>query len=242
MFWPIKGVIMPSLWAAVAGDRPVPNAHDDPGHVTWGWKDAALGKQWWYYAKVLRKKATLIALRLAPYFYALSENFGSPEEDYLDQYRHGLLTLEAKTVYETLLREGPLSTVALRKATNLTAATATSPFNRALDTLQADFKILPVGVAEAGAWRYAFVYDCVHRHYPALPEQARAIGISEAQRVLLEHYICSVGAAEERDVRKVFQWAPADITQALKALVETDVIRPVQVAGQKSSWFAVKGM
>src|SRR5690242_16854829 len=77
-FWPIKDVTLPSLWAAVAGDRPVADAHDDPGHVTWGWKDSLLGQRKWYYAKVLRRKSTLISLDVAPYFYALSENFGSP--------------------------------------------------------------------------------------------------------------------------------------------------------------------
>jgi hypothetical protein len=35
-FWPIKGVDLPSLWVAAAGDRPVADAHDDPGHITWG--------------------------------------------------------------------------------------------------------------------------------------------------------------------------------------------------------------
>jgi hypothetical protein len=39
-FWPIKEVVLPSLWVAVAGDRPVPAEHDDPGHVTWRWKDS----------------------------------------------------------------------------------------------------------------------------------------------------------------------------------------------------------
>ena len=43
--WPIKGVELPSLWTAVAGDRPVAEAHDDPGHVTWGWKDDALSRR-----------------------------------------------------------------------------------------------------------------------------------------------------------------------------------------------------
>ncbi|HWQ84864.1 MAG TPA: hypothetical protein VN363_09865, partial [Anaerolineales bacterium] len=76
-FWPISGVRLPSVWAAVAGDRPVPNEHDDPGHVTWGWKDELLGQRRWYYARVVRKKATMIALDVAPHFYALSENYGS---------------------------------------------------------------------------------------------------------------------------------------------------------------------
>ena len=44
-FWPIKGITFPSLWIAVAGDRKVADAHDDPGHITWGWKDDALGKK-----------------------------------------------------------------------------------------------------------------------------------------------------------------------------------------------------
>ncbi len=68
-FWPIKDVEMPSLWAAVAGNRPVADNHDDPGHVTWGWKDQWLGAKKWFYAKVLRGKATLISLAALPYFY-----------------------------------------------------------------------------------------------------------------------------------------------------------------------------
>ena len=49
-FWPIKGVIFPSLWTAVAGNRPVADAHDDPGHITWRWKDEMLDQRQWYYA------------------------------------------------------------------------------------------------------------------------------------------------------------------------------------------------
>jgi hypothetical protein len=74
-FWPIKDVTLPSLWTAVAGSRPVADAHDDPGHVTWGWKDSLLGQRQWYYAKVLRKRATMISLETVPCFYALSENY-----------------------------------------------------------------------------------------------------------------------------------------------------------------------
>ena len=34
-FWPIKGIDLPNLWTAVAGDRVVADKHDDPGHITW---------------------------------------------------------------------------------------------------------------------------------------------------------------------------------------------------------------
>ena len=158
-FWPIKGIEFPSLWTAVAGDRPVANEHDDPGHVTWGWKDQMLGKREWYYAKMLRKKATLISLEVAPYFYALTENYGDPEQDYLIQYEAGRLKQENKLVYEALLRNGPMDTVALRRKVGLTSKESKYRFERALLELQADMKILPTGVAEASAWNYAFTDD-----------------------------------------------------------------------------------
>lgn len=240
MFWPIKGIVMPSLWAAVAGDRGVPNEHDDPGHVTWGWKDSLLGRHRWYYGKVLRKKATIISLDVVPDFYALSENFGSPEEDYLYQYRDGTMTAEAKQIYEVLLREGPMNSPALRRATSMTDSTSNYRFNRGLTELQADFKVLPIGVAEAGAWNYAFIYECVHRHHPEILEQAKAIKIGEAQRNLVTLYFRSVGAAQFSDVMKAFQWSKREMTQTLAALVEAGtLIGDLEIEGQKGTWLSL---
>jgi len=236
-FWPVKDVTLPSLWAAAAGDRPVADKHDDPGHVTWGWKDQLLGQRVWYYAKVLRKRATFISLAILPHFYALSENYGEPDKDYLLQYDAGRLTFEAKTVYEALLNEGPLDTVSLRKSARMTSKASDSPFNRALETLQADFRILPVGIAEAGAWKYAFIYECVHRHYPGLGEQARPIRQADARRKLAELYLRSVGAARERDLAMLLGWAKRDIEAAIQALVEDGVVRTgIAVAGQQAAW------
>lgn len=239
-FWPIKEVTLPSLWAAVAGDRPVADAHDDPGHVTWGWKDSLLGARAWYYAKVLRRKATIISLDVVPYFYALSENYGEPEQDYLVQYDEGRLTVEAKTVYETLLREGPLDTVSLRKLARMTSKASDAAFHRAVEMLQADFKILPVGVAEVGAWNYAFIYECVHRWYPDLPERARPIRQAEARTKLAERYLRSVGAAQERDFARLFGWPPAELAQAIAALVTGAIARDrVHLADRPGEWIAL---
>jgi hypothetical protein len=239
-FWPIKEVTLPSLWAAVAGERPVADQHDDPGHVTWGWKDESLGKRLWYYAKVLRRRATFISLDVVPDFYALSENYGEPEKDYLLQYDEGRLTFEAKTIYETLLAEGPLDTVSLRKLAHMTSKTSDSPFNRALETLQADFKILPVGVAQAGAWKYAFIYECVHRHYPDLAERARPIRQADARVRLAELYLRSVGAARAKDLALLFGWPAREIAAALDALAQAGVARlGVTVADQAGEWAAL---
>ena len=220
-FWPIKGVTFPSLWTAVVGNRPVADKHDDPGHVTWGWKDGMLDKRRWYYAKLLRGKATMVSLDIAPYFYALSENYGDPDQDYLQLYEDGLLTREAKMIYEALLREGPLDTVNLRRVIHMTGKASNSPFERGLTSLQRDFKILPVGIAEAGAWRYSFIYDLVHRYYPDLPEKARPIKRSEARQKLLDLAFVSLGAATAGEVRKLFQWPRPDMDRALVKLEES---------------------
>ena len=239
-FWPIKEVTLPSLWAAVAGDRPVPDEHDDPGHITWGWKDEMLGARQWYYAKVLRKRATFISLDALPHFYALSENYGEPDKDYLLQYQEGRLSWEAKTVYETILNEGALDTVSLRKLARMTTKASDSPFNRALEILQADFKILPVGIAQAGAWKYAFVYECVHRHYPGLLDQARAIRQAEARQHLIELYLRSVGAARVRDITLLFGWPANEIAQAVDALVQAGAAQQgVTVAERPGEWIVL---
>ena len=237
-FWPIKGVDLPSLWTAVAGNRPVTDKHDDPGHITWGWKDNALDKKVWYYGKILRKKATMISLEVAPYFYALSENYGSPDEDYLLSYEEGRLTQSAKQVYETLLTEGALNTLDLRKAAKLANA-KDSEFNKALEVLQADFKILPVGVAEAGAWKYSHIYEIVPRHFPKLPEQARKIGENAARAKLLELYFESVGAATESDAAKLFGWKKELLARAIAGLVQKKFIIESEHPKQKGKWLAL---
>jgi hypothetical protein len=224
-FWPIKGVDLPSLWTAVAGSRPVADQHDDPGHVTWGWKDEMLDKRQWYYAKLLRGKATIVALDVVPYFYALSENYGDPEHDYLQLYEDGLLSQPARVIYEAILREGPLDTVNLRRKIHMTSKSSNSPFERGLIELQRDLKILPVGVAHTGAWRYSFIYELVHRHYPDLPEQARTITRTLARQKLVMLFFDSVGAATASDVRRLFQWKPKEVNRTLDALVETGQLR-----------------
>lgn len=239
-FWPIKGIEFPSLWTAVVGNRPVADKHDDPGHVTWGWKDAMLDKKLWYYAKVLRGKATMISLDALPHFYALSENYGAPEEDYLQLYEEGKLSREAKVIFETLLEQGPLDTVRLRREAHLTSKASNSPFGRGLTQLQRDFKILPIGVAEAGAWRYSFIYEVTHRYFPDLLEQARVIKRSEARAGLVRRYFDSVGAATTADVQKLFQWPRRDLTRTLAALIESGALLDgVALEGEKGVYLAL---
>ena len=111
----------------------------------------------------------MIALETAPYFYALSRNYGHPEEDIQALYQDGLLSQPAKIIFDTLLTGGPLDTVNLRRKIHMTSKSSNSPFDRGLVELQRDFKVTPVGIAKTGGWRYSFIYELVHRYYPEIP-------------------------------------------------------------------------
>ncbi len=216
---PFPALTCPPFGKRSSGTVIVPDNHDDPGHITWGWKDDALPKKIWYYGKILRRKATMISLQTAPYFYALSENYGAPEEDYLLSYEEGRLTQSAKQIYETLLDKGSLDTISLRKEARMLNAKEFA-FNRAMEDLQMDFKILPVGVAEVGSWKYAFRYDLTSRHMPELIEQARSIGEAEARQKLVDLYFASVGAAQPHAVVKLFGWSPELVRRTLDKVVQ----------------------
>ncbi len=242
-FWPIQGITLPSLWSAVAGDRPVADEHDDPGHVSWDWKDSLLGKHVWFYGKILRRKATIISMESAPYFYALTENYGSPDEDYLTIYEQGRLTQEAKAVYEALLEHSPLDTINLRKNARLTSLDSSSRFERALSDLQADFKIMPVAVVDAGSWHYSFAYDIVARYEPSIVENARYLGELDARQKLIELYFRSLGAAQSRDLSKLFGWKPPDLQVTLQRLEQAGTIHRVDnIQGLHGEWLVLNDL
>jgi hypothetical protein len=234
-FWPIKGIETPNLFHAIAGRvRSVPNAHDDPDlSKCWGWKDSALDKRWWYYGKLLRRRATLVSLDLLPTFYACSENYGELD-DYVQEYADGLMTAEAKSIYEALLKHGPLDTIRLRRESRMSAESAKARFDRALVELQVGFKVLPIGVARTGAWNYAFNYEIVQRHYPDLPEQARQIKRSEARRTLVLRHLDNVVGADRKMIGKVFhvlKWTPSELDRTIKALLQEGAIQEMQIEG-----------
>jgi hypothetical protein len=234
-FWPIKDVELPSLWVGAAGDRPVADEHDDPGHVTWGWKDSLLGQRRWYYGRVLKKRNAMLSLAALPYFYALSPNFGDPEHDYLDQYLQGTLTAESKALYECLL-DGPLDTIALRKAAHLSGPDSDGRFAKAIDDLQMGFKVLPVGISPVGAWRYAFIYDLPHRQFPDLIEQAGAIFEPDARKHLTLLYLQSVGAVPQTHIARLFAWKNDETEKCLKPLLANGQLVTASFPDQPHPW------
>jgi len=242
-FWPVKECLLPSLWTAHTGRMTVPKNHDDPGHRTWAWKDDSLDKKVWYYAHILRHRATMVSLETIPYFYALSPNFGDPEQDYLIQYEEGNLTQESKLIYEALIKEGALDRISLRKAAHLTSSNAEQLFNKALDDLQVELKVLPIGVAEVGAWKYSFIYELTHRQFPWIIKKARPINENQARKYLMGRYFAALGVAQTKDLVRLFHWPQPNIEKALAQMVKQGELVPNwQVESQPGNWFVLPSL
>ena len=233
--WPIKGIDLPSLWTAVAGDHPVSSDHDDPGHVTWGWKDSMLDQRRWYYGKLLRGKATFVSLEVLPNFYALSKRVADID-DFREAYHSGHLSMEAKLIADALLERGPTDTVRLRQITHLTSKGSKSRFNKALTDLQRGLWILPIGVAEAGSWRYAFIYELLDRWLPEIPERAHHITAQKARATLAPCYFRSVGATESSGLRKVMSWSREDTIESILNLHKKNLL--IELPDGRWAWAA----
>jgi hypothetical protein len=232
--FPIQDVEMPSLWDAIAG-RVVKTYSSHSGYEierTWGWKDDSLDKKLWYYGKLIRHKATLVSLGFLPNLYALSENYGDYEHDYLDEYRQGRLSAEAKAIYEALLKNGALDAVRLRREAHMSSEPSKPRFEKALTELQIGLKVLPVGIAEAGAWRYAFIYELLPRWLPDVPERARDIGRGQARRAILDQYLRNVIATTLPGAARAFGWPLDEAHRTAEALAQGDRLSlDVKVSG-----------
>jgi hypothetical protein len=248
----------PTLWEAIlGGEYHEIGHHDYETGLAWNWKDTLVVKKQIFYGKLLKQKPTLISLPLFPYFYALSENYGEPEE-YLDDYEAGRLSYAAKCIYEVLLREGAMPTSTLRRQAGLAgdgdeapsrppfrgvrrdgASEAARLFDRGLAELQASLKIVKTGISDANRWKYCYVYDLLPRW---LPEQVAAglrIRSLDAMQTIIRQYLDVVVVSTPQKIADLFGWPPGRTSQALAALAATGEIRTgLCVEGLPGEWLA----
>lgn len=228
-FWPINGIPMPSLWSATAGDRPVPDEHDDPGHVTWGWKDELLGNKRCFYARIFCRRNFFVSLEYLPYVYTLSNNYGDPSEEHYLRYQSGNLSRSAFNIYDKLLKNGAMDTISLKREVHLSGKDGDQEFNRAIDHLQMQLMILPTGISRSGGWHYSFIYDLVPRHFPGLIEQCRFITDIDARKRLLQNFFSSNGFSTKKEIASLFKWKSEEITATLDGLLNDYDILTVQL-------------
>lgn len=225
LLFPHRGIEVPSLWEAICGrQRKIPRHHDDYElRLAWNWKDSLPSKRRVFYGKYLKRKPTFISLKLFPYFYALSGNYGGLD-DYLIEYEDGKLSYEAKCVYESLLEWGALPTSILRHKAGLSGKSNASRFDRALVELQMGLKIAKVGISDANRWKYCYVYDMLPRWLPAEVEQARDISRREAMKKIILTHLDTVVIATPTEIGRLFRWGTRELDRAIDSLAEEGIL------------------
>lgn len=216
----------PSLYVAVCGRRDAympQNVQKDPeASLAWVLKDEAMRRGKVYYAKVLRKRATLVAPALVPAFHAL---FGIARKD-----EAGTLSADARAILKILRKEWEMGTADLRDDSGVRDR---ARFSKAIDELQACMKVIPGEVLYVPKFTYIWSLAegrfaeelrqkvprdravlAVARAYlgaagqTARGELSRVTGLQRAEAGRANHRLVDEGFAE-RIAEGVYRWKGA---------------------------------
>lgn len=211
---------LPTFYGAIAGSEgPTPSWGQKDEHYdrAWSWKDKLFSQGKVYYGKPLGEYRMLISRGLLPYLSAACAPgpVGS-DDDYLGLYEDGLLSHDAKVLYDALRETGPASTARLRKAATLELR----KFDKALGDLQRAFLVAPVGIDKDNRWKYTFRYAPLHVAFPDESARASELSSRAAMQRLLLHYVQLVGPTTLAVAARLFGW-PVDrlfkVTERLRA-------------------------
>ncbi len=229
---------LPSLWEAVVG-RPNPRwprrSHHDAGiGLTWELKDVLPRRRQVYYGKLLKGRPVLVALDVFPAFYALVRG-AQRARDYRREYHAGLLSLTARRIMDSLMRESPQYTRGLRAECFMLEPSRTREFERAMAELQQGLWI--VKTEERYEPTFSYRWDLVERWLPEATAEGRRLRRAAAlDRVLARHLrgaIYSTAAVLSR----LFAVPRAEVEAAVARLGRSGVLRAgVEIAGRPGRW------
>lgn len=232
------GYTLPCLYVAVCGRR-YPRwpkrTHHHPAVVrTWDLKDTLPAKRRVYYGKLLKGKPTLVSLALFPAFVALIRD-GRLSGDYLADYRDGQLSRTALELMDTLMEAHPLETGELRRRAGLEAPAQTRPYEKAMAELQR--KLWVVKVEELYDPYFCYRWDLVDNWLPDQMRQGVKLSRDEAVRQLLEQYVKTVIASQERTMSRLFELQPAEVERVIDQLAAQGLIaRGVTIRNLPGRW------
>jgi hypothetical protein len=232
-----EGSPLPTLWDAIAGSATHSSGYSDrAAGLAWEWKDSLPIARRCFYGRLLRNRPVLLSLEMFPSFYAVSGNYGDPDQ-YQEDYADGKLSYAAYRIYDTLFHEGPLPTSILRRKAGIAGKERAGEFDRAIVELQRGMKIAKVGISDANAWRYCYVYDILPRWLPDLVAQGVAIPTRTAQQAIVAQFIRTVVATTPGEIAWHLGWTVADVQMAVAALVDAGKVLSGQtISGLEGEW------
>ena len=225
---------VPSLWEAVVG-RPRPRwprrSHHDPGiGLTWELKDVLPRRREVYYGKLVKQRPVLVALDLFPAFHALVRG-SQRARHYLREYETGRLSLAAKRIMDSLMRESPQYTRGLRAECFMLEPSRTREFERAMAELQQGLWI--VKTEERYEPSFSYRWDLLERWLPEATAEGRRLRRSAAlERVLARHLRAAVFSTPAV-LARLLGVGRGEVEAALARLARAGAIRAdVEITGR----------
>jgi hypothetical protein len=219
-------------------DIPLPKIYDCAADDAdwWAWKDLLQQRKRAYNGRLVRRKATLVSMKLLPAFFAVYLT-GGGHAMYEEEYYWGKLGQLANKIAERLDHEGPMPVDALRSSVVPPGKQQTRRFHSALFELQSKFKIVSVGLADRG-WGVR-ILDLFMNWIPSTVErQAEKMSRTEAIRRISAAFVNAAGAVPERVLPRTFGWSPAETSLAVDHLLSTGSIRRTRIRGEPGTWLA----
>ena len=171
----------PSLYIAVCGRRDVSLPRnvqkDEETRLTWYLKDEVMRRGRVYYAKLAGGRSMFVARRLISHFAAV---WMPRRKDELET-----LSAPAQRILRVLRREHELATADLRAESGITERPA---FNRALDELQRQMKVIPQDVIYQP---FSYIWGLAEDRFPE--ELRKRIARKTALREIARSYLTGAG-------------------------------------------------
>jgi len=229
---------LPSLWEAVVG-RPAPRwprrSHHDAGiGLAWHLKDVLPAQRQVYYGKLLKGRPVLVSLDLFPSFYALVRG-AQRARHYIGEYRDGRLSQSAKHIMDSLIRESPQYTRALRAECFMLEPSRTREFERAMAELQQGLWIVKTGERYEPSFSYR--WDLLERWLPDAVAAARRLTRRAALDRLIARYVSAAIYSTPALIARLFAISRSDVEAAVARLERAGVVRSaVEIAGRPGRW------
>ena len=199
----------PSLYIAVCGrrDARMPrNVQKDPeSSLTWLLKDEIAQRGKMYYGKLLRGKATFIAPRLLPYFYAI---WGVKKSQ-----MKKVLSPEAQAILKVLRKEWEMATSDLKKEAQIEDR---ATFLRAVDQLQRAMLVVPAEVAYVP--KFTYIWTLTEGRFPRhnSDQTSRADALKEIAR----SFLTGAGLTLPGELARILGLSRPEVGLANRALVK----------------------
>jgi hypothetical protein len=225
---------LPSLWAAVCGERQprMPrHTHSDPSlGLTWALKDELPDARRVFYGKLLTGKPSFVSLEYLPYFYRVMGPMGA---------QAGLAgpgTVE-QCLLDWLSSHPPQTTFQLRRHADYRGVLSKARFEKAMARLQGLLYVVKTRTVYEP--KFTYVWGLFEKAYPEAVRTARRIPAERAVDGILRKFFAVALCARRQDLLSIFRGLDTRALDAgLGRLRHTGFVRnDVKIKGAPGNWY-----